>query len=609
MMKVKGIFAVSFIAMMVVGGAYADIASSGYVDEKIDGLATVAKTGAYGDLSGRPTIPTVNNATLTIQKNGTTVDTFTANASANKTINITVPTTTSQLTNNSGFITAADLPDDYTLPVATANALGGVKSGGDITVATSGAVTVNRATQADSATTAASATKATQDASGNVITSTYATKTELSAKQNASTAVEVATAGTAVGDSTHPVYVNARGVATKIDKVAAAVKADTATSATSATTATTATNATNATNATKATQDASGNVITSTYATKTELTSGLSGKQATLSGAQLNAVNSGITSTKVSTYDGYSAKITAAQSAADDAAAAAAAAQSTASGKLSSISGSTGGTGNVVTSVLASGSTVSATKGITAEETKNKVTSVRAAASATDTAYPSEKAVATALATKANTSALSGYATTSALDAVEDKAEAAQTAASAAQTAANGKVTANAAITAGTATKITYDAKGLVTGGASLTASDIPTIPSDKVSGLSTVATSGSYNDLDDKPSIPSAYVLKAATEDTLGGVKSGADITVATSGTVTVNSATQATQDASGRVITTTYATKSEITGLSSSSSGDGAVVTDVSQSAGKVSVTKGNVKIPVGGEDATSYATIWIE
>ena len=251
MMKVKGIFAVSFIAMMVVGVAYADIASSGYVDEKIDGLATVAKTGAYGDLSGRPTIPTVNNATLTIQKNGATVDTFTANASANKTINITVPTTTSQLTNNSGFITAANLPEEYTLPVATANALGGVKSAGDITVGTDGAVTVNSATKADSA------TKATQDASGNVITSTYATKTELSAKQNASTAGEVATAGTAVGDSTHPVYVNASGVATKIDKVAAAAKADTATSATTAT---------------KATQDASGNVITSTYATKSQIT-------------------------------------------------------------------------------------------------------------------------------------------------------------------------------------------------------------------------------------------------------------------------------------------------------------------------------------------------
>lgn len=61
-------------------------------------LHKVAKTGAYGDLTGTPTIPTVNNATLTIQKNGTNVQTFTANASNNVTANITVnelPTVTS----------------------------------------------------------------------------------------------------------------------------------------------------------------------------------------------------------------------------------------------------------------------------------------------------------------------------------------------------------------------------------------------------------------------------------------------------------------------------------------------------------------------------------
>ena len=39
-----------------------------------------------------PTIPTVNNATLTIQKNGTSVATFTANSATNTTANITVPT-------------------------------------------------------------------------------------------------------------------------------------------------------------------------------------------------------------------------------------------------------------------------------------------------------------------------------------------------------------------------------------------------------------------------------------------------------------------------------------------------------------------------------------
>ena len=60
-------------------------------------LATVATSGAYSDLSGTPTIPTVNDATLTIQKNGTTVNTFSANASSNVTANITVPTQASDI--------------------------------------------------------------------------------------------------------------------------------------------------------------------------------------------------------------------------------------------------------------------------------------------------------------------------------------------------------------------------------------------------------------------------------------------------------------------------------------------------------------------------------
>ena len=51
-------------------------------------------------------IPTVNNATLTIQKNGTNVATFTANSSTNQTANITVPTKVSELTNDSGYLTS-----------------------------------------------------------------------------------------------------------------------------------------------------------------------------------------------------------------------------------------------------------------------------------------------------------------------------------------------------------------------------------------------------------------------------------------------------------------------------------------------------------------------
>lgn len=72
-------------------------------------LATVATTGAYSDLTGKPTIPTVNDATLDIQTNGTTVQTFTANSSTNKIANIIVPTDTGDLTNGAGYITNSAL--------------------------------------------------------------------------------------------------------------------------------------------------------------------------------------------------------------------------------------------------------------------------------------------------------------------------------------------------------------------------------------------------------------------------------------------------------------------------------------------------------------------
>lgn len=63
----------------------------------VSGLANVATSGSYNDLSNKPTIPTVNNGKLTIQKNGTDVATFTANQSTNTTANITVPTKASDV--------------------------------------------------------------------------------------------------------------------------------------------------------------------------------------------------------------------------------------------------------------------------------------------------------------------------------------------------------------------------------------------------------------------------------------------------------------------------------------------------------------------------------
>ena len=84
---------------------------SGYTTNT--GTVTQVKVGstAYNPSSGvvslpaYPTVPTVNNGTLTIQKNGTNVQTFTANQSSNATANITVPTKVSELTNDSGYTT------------------------------------------------------------------------------------------------------------------------------------------------------------------------------------------------------------------------------------------------------------------------------------------------------------------------------------------------------------------------------------------------------------------------------------------------------------------------------------------------------------------------
>ena len=65
------------------------------LDRKQDTITTDNKLN--WDLVDHPTIPTVNNATLTIQRNGVLQGTFTANASSNKTINIPVPVTASDV--------------------------------------------------------------------------------------------------------------------------------------------------------------------------------------------------------------------------------------------------------------------------------------------------------------------------------------------------------------------------------------------------------------------------------------------------------------------------------------------------------------------------------
>ena len=64
-----------------------------------------------GALPDSTVIPTVNNSSITFQKNGTDFDTITLNQSSNDTINITVPTDTNDLTNGAGYITGINSTD------------------------------------------------------------------------------------------------------------------------------------------------------------------------------------------------------------------------------------------------------------------------------------------------------------------------------------------------------------------------------------------------------------------------------------------------------------------------------------------------------------------
>ena len=84
----------------------------------------LAASGTSAEILNKPSI---GNGTLTIQKNGTNVATFSANQSSAATANITVPTDTSDLTNGAGFITSAQVPAqvnaDWTASSGTAQIL------------------------------------------------------------------------------------------------------------------------------------------------------------------------------------------------------------------------------------------------------------------------------------------------------------------------------------------------------------------------------------------------------------------------------------------------------------------------------------------------------
>lgn len=94
----------------------------------VSGLATVSTSGSYNDLSNKPTIPTVNDGTITITQGGVTKGTFTVNQSGNTTVALdsgSSYTAGDNITINNNVISAVDtkpnLYDIKTLSQAIAN--------------------------------------------------------------------------------------------------------------------------------------------------------------------------------------------------------------------------------------------------------------------------------------------------------------------------------------------------------------------------------------------------------------------------------------------------------------------------------------------------------
>lgn len=94
------------------GAQVKDLASKIKAKADSSSLATVATSGSYTDLINTPVQPTVYDGTLTIQQNGTTVNTFTANSATNKTVNIqTITAETVAPAEEVGAITTSMIAD------------------------------------------------------------------------------------------------------------------------------------------------------------------------------------------------------------------------------------------------------------------------------------------------------------------------------------------------------------------------------------------------------------------------------------------------------------------------------------------------------------------
>jgi hypothetical protein len=133
------------------GNAVTGISVDGHEITLTKGATFLTEHQSLADYAKKIELPTVNDGKLTIQKNGETIDTFTANQKDDTTVNILVPTKVSDLINDTGFITDyTDTNTTYDLSAPASKTNGNVtinlaSSDGDtdsVTIKGTGATTV-----------------------------------------------------------------------------------------------------------------------------------------------------------------------------------------------------------------------------------------------------------------------------------------------------------------------------------------------------------------------------------------------------------------------------------------------------------------------------------
>jgi hypothetical protein len=327
-----GIFA-TLLAVVSADGAYAAIASKGYVDDKVGTVTT--ELGNKADKTAIADMLTKTEAGTTYATKESIADMETkSNASATYATKSEVSSLSREAEKIANRVTTvSDASDNTHYP--TAKAVWDVVQAETSDIASSGdlsALTTRVGTLEKASATHATKTELTdgldEKLDTTTATTTYATKTELATKQDKNMGSSAANS-IVTTDGTGNITASATIAASKVDGLANVAKSGAYSDLSGRPTIPTVDAAIteDSTNAVQsgavydalATKANSADIPTTVagltdagnYALVSTMNTELGKKQNSLTETQLNAVNSGITTTKVATYDGYAAKITA----------------------------------------------------------------------------------------------------------------------------------------------------------------------------------------------------------------------------------------------------------------------------------------------------------